>query len=126
VEFGILQVRCETSAVSDASFSRRCEQPVANSVPNTQPLNPFYPNNLRVSTLWRLQIVSNRARIGRLSSSRIVESSDAGVRCEYLCAIARSASDEFLHVSHRRALHREVGAERVTEDVNASRHLRHD
>jgi hypothetical protein len=28
-------------------------------------------------------------------------------------------SDEFLHASHRGALHREVRAERVTEDVDA-------
>jgi hypothetical protein len=32
--------------------------------------------------------------------------------------------DEFLDASHRRALHRQVRAERVTEDVNAGRHLR--
>ena len=32
--------------------------------------------------------------------------------------------DELLYASHRRALHRRMRAERVTEDVNARRHLR--
>lgn len=58
-------------------------------IPASQPIIPFSPKNLRVHSVGGAQLVPLAFDCGRLSSSRIVESSDAGVRCEYRWVIAR-------------------------------------
>src|SRR5690606_29845426 len=65
------------------------DQGIGVRIPASQPIIPFSPKNLRVHSVGGAQLVPLAFDGCRLSSSRIVEPSDAGVRCEYRWVIAK-------------------------------------
>src|SRR5690606_31476239 len=94
-------------------------------IPASQPTIPFYEFELTFTPLRCLQTVSNR-----LTGRPVLEQSDRRVesrRTQVRVPLSHGEAlmpDQLLHASDRRALHRQVRAERVTQDVNAGRHLR--
>jgi hypothetical protein len=87
-------------------------------IPASQPTISFYLLVLRRSPLRRLQTVSNCPLHGSLleQSNRRVERGRTQVRVSLRHREALMP-DEFLHTAHWGALHRQVRAERMTQDV---------
>ena len=94
-------------------------------IPASQP-TILFSTSRSCRAFGRLQYFSTRG-FGRLSipAAERVSINAAGLRCEYRWVIVRSWwPTSSCTPPHRRPSHHQVRAERVTQDVNAGRHIR--